>query len=510
MSFHLDKIRKPRPRFILLYPPLQFMQGELAKPDGSLSLAYLAGALRRCGYEVKILDCSVGDETTKLSDTFFHSIQLPNKLFRVGMATEAILERVSAFDVVGITSIFTPQTTMVLDLIREIKKAFPEKLILSGGVNARNLRYRFYESGCDMIALSESETTIVQIADAIHKGEKLTGIAGLAFLDEAKNEVVNPAGPVTHDLDELPLPAWDLLPLNRYWDISRPHGGEFLPGKRIAYASLQTSRGCPFSCQYCHISQEGEGSLSGNIKRFRMKSIPRVIKELETLKALGVEYVFLEDDSLFAKKNRAYELMRIVKEVGLNLLNVNGINICHLLKRNQRDFEVDIEFLEALKEANLDFLTLPFESASQRIIDKYATSKLHLASLNTQKLFKAFEDLHLRMSGNYMFGYPDETAGEVYETIMMARQHVEQGINYASFFTVVPFPGTALFNMVIQNGQLDPQFNPDEMRWTKSILKNLAIDADTLEQMRKLAWLLINPSKYVKYKQEMVMPSLTA
>ena len=55
---------------------------------------------------------------------------------------------------------------------------------------------------------------------------------------------------VVTDLDRLPLPAWHLLPNERYWKIARPHGGPFEPGVELHYASMMTSMGCPFSCSY--------------------------------------------------------------------------------------------------------------------------------------------------------------------------------------------------------------------------------------------------------------------
>jgi hypothetical protein len=76
-------------------------------------------------------------------------------------------------------------------------------------------------------------------------------------------------------------------------------------------------------------------------------------------------------------------------------------------------------------------------------------------------------------------------------------------MNHAQMFAVVPFPGTLLYDMVIKNGQLDPNFDTDQMKWTKSILKDLAVPADTLEHLRQLAWLTINRSEFVDYKINM-------
>lgn len=500
MGHGLNAIRFREPRFLLMYPALQFAPDEMAKPDGSLSLPYVAGALRRAHYDVRILDVSVGDAEDRLEDTFYNSKFLPSGLIRCGLAMDRLASKIADFDVIGVSSIFTTQTSMVLELTRFVKKFDPRKLVIAGGVNARNLRDRFFDNGVDIIVLSEAENTIVEIAEAVRGKRELASVSGIAFRNEQGKEIVNPMGPVTADLDQLPFPAWDLLPLEKYWDISRPHGGDFPPGKRIQYASLQTSRGCPFRCLYCHISKEVEGSAFGDLGALRVKSIDRVLQELQILKDLGAQYVFFEDDSLFAKKKRAYEMFRAVGKLGLDLSDVNGINICHLQKNFGGELGIDEEFLEVLAEAGFHALQLPFESASHRLLSKYSTSKWNIEKTDTQRLIHACAEVGISTAGNYMIGYPDETLHEMHGTILMAKHHVEQGLKYANFFAVVPFPGTSLYDMVVKNGQLDSNFDTDQMKWTRSLLKNIAVPAETLEHLRQVAWLTVNRSKYVDYK----------
>ena len=177
-----------------------------------------------------------------------------------------------------------------------------------------------------------------------------------------------------------------------------------------------------------------------------------------------------------------------------------AINIAHLQRNNGGTLGVDHEFIEVLAAAGFNFLTLPFESSSQRLLDKYSTSKWRVETTNTEQLLKSLETHNVRAAGNYMIGYPDETEMEIQSTILMAKRHIEEGLNHALFFSVVPFPGSALFDMVIANGQLDANFDPDTMRWTKSILSNLAMPAESLERIRQLAWLTVNRSDYVNYK----------
>jgi anaerobic magnesium-protoporphyrin IX monomethyl ester cyclase len=509
----VDRFRFSAPRFLLLYPPLQFAPGEVAKPDGSLSLAYVAGALRRAGYEVRILDCAVGANHQPLEQTFFNVIPARNGLRRVGLAMDRILEIAASYDVIGLSSIFTPQTSPCLQVAEAIREALPDKLILAGGVNARSLRKRFFASGVDLIALSEAEDTIVQIARALEGHGRISEIPGIAFLAETgAGEVVNRPGAVLASLDELPVPAWDLLPLDQYWKISRPHGGNFKPDETVRYASLQTSRGCPFHCTYCHISKEQKDGEGGYIGALRLKSVDRVVHELATLKELGAQQIFIEDDSLLAKKSRAMRLFELIAGMGLSLLDVNGVNLCHLFVNKHGKRQVDFELIEAMARAGFTTIALPFESASQRIIDKYASGKRTVdpTGADTADLIPAFNAVGIRVSGNYMIGYPDETVREVYETIRSARRHVDQGLDYVLFFNVVPFPGSALFEMAVRENYLDPDFDPDLMRWTKTIMRNLAMDADTLERVRDLAWFIVNRPDYVDYKIGMTMaPDLT-
>jgi radical SAM superfamily enzyme YgiQ (UPF0313 family) len=483
-----------------MYSPLQFAPEEMAKPDGSLSLPYVAGALRRAGYPVRILDVSVGNEKDSLAQSFLNTTQLPSGLIRCGLPRERIEQEVADADVVGISSIFTTQSSMVFELIGTVKAYDADKLVLAGGVNARNLRDRFYRAGVDIILMSEGEFTVIEIAEFVRGKRELRDVHGIAFLDESGREVITPPPPPLQDMDELPFPAWDLLPLDKYWEISRPHGGQFDPGATIRYAALQSSRGCPFRCTFCHISKEEEGSAAGGIGSFRTKSVDRVLQELQTLKDLGAEYVFFEDDSLLAKKKRAHLLFREAAKMGFKLADVNGVNIVHLLTKENGKLVVDEAFLDVIAEAGFKWFHLPFESGNKRLIEKYSSSKWSIEHTDTADLIRKCESVGIHVAGNYIIGYPDETIDEIYTTVRFAKRHVEEGLNHAAIFALVPFPGTVVYDEVIASGQLDPDFDTDKMKWTKSILKGLAVPAESLEYMRQMAWLTVNRTEFVDYK----------
>ena len=361
---------------LLLYPPEQTWPNMMCKPNGSLAYPNLAGSLLKHGVKVAVYDACVGNDDDNLTEIFYNNHQqLPSGMIRTGVSDKRILEVVSKYDVIGITSIFTHQETMVLYVAKLIKAHFPEKILVSGGVNARYRPDKFFNVGFDYICTSEAEVTFPNLVRELEKESSQQEICDKIkfLLIKDESSIINSGnGPIITDLDVLAHPAWHLLPNERYWKIGRPHGGKFSEDIDLKYASMVTSMGCPFSCSYCHISHEILNSISGPIGNFRIKSIERVISELEILKDLGVKQVFIEDDSIFGKKKRAIKMLREIQGNGLQILDVNGVNIIHLLKKG----EPDIEVLDVLKDAGFTEIVLPFESSSPRIIKKYASNKM--------------------------------------------------------------------------------------------------------------------------------------
>ena len=131
--------RLKNPKFLLTLPPMQFTNDELIRPDGCLAVAYLDASLTKAGFYSEILDMNVGDKNDTLKDTFFNPIPVTPKFVRIGMSQDKILKKVADFDVIGISSVFTQQTSRCFEISNLIKSNFPDKIIIGGGVNSRNL-----------------------------------------------------------------------------------------------------------------------------------------------------------------------------------------------------------------------------------------------------------------------------------------------------------------------------------------------------------------------------------
>jgi len=494
-------IDKKEPKVLLLYPPEQRWPGMMVKPNGSLAYPALGGALREIDCYVEIYDACVGNEDDDIQE-FYKTTKLDSGLVRTGVSDKRILEMVKDFDIIGLTSIFSSQETMVLHCCKIIKEKYPEKLLLAGGSNARWRVETFLNNGFDIVATSEAEETIKEIIQTYRKGSRdWSTVPQIKYIKNG--EIINNSqlGKVIMNLDELPFPAWDLLPIERYWKIKRGHGVSWL-GEEAKYASIMTSLGCPFKCTYCHIGKEIKGSLTQEIGRFRIKSDERVIEELLYLKnELGVKQVFIEDDSLFGRKKRAIRLLKKMVDLDLRLMDINGINIIHLLK----DGKPDLEVIELMAQAGFTEFSTPFESGNARILKKWSSNKWDINNTDVKGLIEALKKNNIRMDANYIIGFPDETREEVLNTIAFAKQNAEWGVDTSGFFICMPLPGTVMFDYCMEHGLLGKDFNIDRMNWRNANMVNTPVPPEELESIRDKAWEEVNSDEWKKNRKELIV-----
>jgi len=493
-------------KVLLVYPPSQLMSSELPRYDGSLGPLYLAGALEKAGISVDILDTSVGTATDSLEETFNNRVTQSNGLIRIGMTERRISEVITngGYNVVGISSNFTPQTNMALEVARAAKAVSEDILVVAGGVNARALAERFLTGGnVDVVCATEGEKIIVELVRAWERKGRLEVSGTITMNDSGKmmRHFVRTDDTLTN-LDELPFPAWNKLPWKHY-DNCASAGGRDSLRKDARSASLMTSRGCPFKCSYCHISVEKECTMeSGGIGKLRFKSVDRVIEEIGRLKELGVTKIYFEDDSLLAKKSRVKEIFTQVRGMGLKIADVNGLNLIHFLKRGHSGLIIDEEYLELLCEAGLDQIVFPVESASQRIIDKYATGKLNHSELDVVELVRLAERVGITCPINMMIGFPDETEEEIISSIELGRRLVDAGAPYCSLYIPIPFPGSQLYESALRNGYLPLDFDPDIFNWRKPVMENTTVSPERIEELQQWGWRDINPKKYIRERLE--------
>jgi anaerobic magnesium-protoporphyrin IX monomethyl ester cyclase len=299
-------------------------------------------------------------------------------------------------------------------------------IVSGGGLATTNSELLFAETEVDITVVGEGEQTMLDLARAIERGGDLSEIPGTWFrrngsivANETRKNIVN--------LDKIPCPAWDLLPMDIYlrnsiWgDVANNSSGFLKDVKVTRSMNIISSRGCPFSCRYCyHLFGQSD---------YRLRSVNNVADEIEILvDCYGVDFIGFVDDNMMASKTWLYEFC--------NLLETKKFPItwgCH-----GRVSTADPETLQRMAEVGCVWIGYGIESGSQRILDamnKRSTIKqAKQAITNTRKA-------GIYANTTFIFGYPGESLQSIRETVEFKK---EMGLKCGSFFAT-PYPGTQLY-----------------------------------------------------------------
>ena len=326
-------------------------------------------------------------------------------------------------DVVGFSSFTTAAHALPL-LAQKTRAALPDALILVGGPHASGVRGRVLEETCaDVVVPGEGEVAAEMILRAWAEGGRdFGGIPGIVWRDSAGELVQNPGvPPLVENLDDIPMPAYDLIDLPRYWKMQ-----SIAPVYRRRYASLVTSRGCPYHCIWCH-------KIFG--KSIRMLSPERVVDELEHLqKTYGIcDFEFLDDNFNF-KPKRVLQICDMLKQRGVKtrMAFPNGL----------RADLLNTEVIDAMVDAGTYQCSLALETGSPRL------QKFTCKVMNIPKLLECAEYITAKRVYTNLFcmmGFPTETEEEIKTTIDVA---CKSPFHTVAFYTVTPFPGTTLYDIV--------------------------------------------------------------
>ncbi len=396
-------------RILFIAPPWLEIYGnfkEAAKigcVSPPLGLAYLGGAVLESGNECKILDM----ESQQLS-------------------VADVIEKIEQYlpHLIGITST-SPVYKNAKYVGRIIKKQFQDIPIGIGGVHSTILGKQILEE-CphfDFQVVGEGEKTIVEIIRALESGQHLSNIKGVIFRKNG-SIVENPLRPLTSNLDDLPKPARQLLDPKCYQ--------HYLPGKGlISYASIFTSRGCPFECTFC-----SQHTMYG--RKVRFHSIERVISELrDVIDNYMVKHVIIMDETMTLKKQRMLELCNAIKKAGLTFTWEGWTHAG----------TVDEKLLQAMKDAGLIRLSFGIESGDPQIL-KSIKKKVTLDQI--RNAYTIADKIGIETRGSAILGHPHETRKTAWQTIKFIRSIKECQQMFLN--VACPYPGTELYDCAV-NGK---------------------------------------------------------
>ncbi len=369
--------------------------------DPPLGLLYIGDALKKSGYEVRVLHYPSEDII---------------RYAREVVKNKPLFVAFSVFTANGIRS--------TANMCREIKR-LSDIPIVWGNAHPTLLREQcLNEPYIDIVVFGEGEETVVELAQAIEKGQELKDIRGIGYKENGEVRFTK-ARPFIENLDKFRA-NWSLIDVNKY---VRPT----LDSQRVL--PFVTSRGCPHNCAFCY-------NQVFNRRKWRAHSIDFVVSEIRKLKSeYDIDGVTFQDDNFFVNKKRAFEIAKKI-ELGYSA--------------DARIDYVDEEFCEKLKETNCKVIMFGIESGSDRIL------KLMNKDFVVSDIIKAVKNLTKvgigSISGSIIIGYPTETRSEFLETMKLVIQLLE--INPRMAYTTglyLPYPGTPSYELAIECGFEPPR-----------------------------------------------------
>ncbi len=200
---------------------------------------------------------------------------------------------------------------------------------------------------------------------------------------------------------------------------------------RLFLASLQTSRGCPNSCDFCSVPQVFGRTL-------RQKSLETIKIELQAARKYRSRYMFVVDDNFTANRGRARELMAIFKFYGFRWMGFSTLATAE-----------DPTFLQELRDSGCISLFIGFESLLQP--DSFVKNKKYADSAAVSRAVKTIHDAGIGVQGSFIFGFDHDTVAVFHRVVQFIQ---ENEIEVLNMNILTPFPGTGLYDRFETEGRL--------------------------------------------------------
>lgn len=336
-------------------------------------------------------------------------------------------------DIVGISS-YTETFNQAINGAIKIKKTINVPVII-GGNHITALPQSLHKC-FDIGVIGDGEKTLIKLIHLYLQGNLnnknyLKYIPGIVYHEDEKIKLTG-KGEIYHNLDEILKPDrqimhtfWPLLGKEWYW-------------KQAIY----TSRGCPFKCKFCIYSKINE--------KVRFHSPERVIEEIEEIIINYPEQknITIHDDLFALNKERLYNIVKLIR--------INNIYKKVSFTCMGKPDLFDEEMCLLLKDMNVQFMTFGFESGSKKVLT-YLKGKSAKINSN-KKTIELCDKYNIKVGGYFIIGTPIETIDDLRKNYWFIRKSFPP-LSLVGIFTLVPFPGTKIWDYAIEKGFLTENFN---------------------------------------------------
>jgi radical SAM superfamily enzyme YgiQ (UPF0313 family) len=403
-----------------------FNMADLVVPP--LGPAYVAAAVRQAGHQVTLIDAislAIEQYSKHDHDTLIH-----------GLTFDEIVERIPIdVDCIGISANFSFEWPVCRDLLKKIRLRFPHTLLIGGGEHVTAVpEFSLMDSPLDVVILGEGEHTTCELLTTYqNRGrEGLSEVPGIAYKDSQDHVRTTTASVRIKDINEIPWPAWDLIPMEEY--LSRGYGFGVTRGRSIP---VLASRGCPYQCTFC-------SNPTMWTVRWKTRDPHELLNEIEylqkTYKATNFDFY---DLTMIVRKEWITEFCQAIED--------RKMQFTWQLPSGTRSEAIDEEVTNLLYKTGCRNLSYAPESGSKETlaIIKKRVSIPHLM----ESMHKAVGN-GLNVKCNFIFGFPKDRWKNIFESFWAIAQAAWVGIHDIAIWVFVPYPGSELFRDLQAEGKI--------------------------------------------------------
>lgn len=418
-------------------------------------LAYAAALLKKEGIEVQLIDSL--------------ALELPEVDFR------KLVDREKPDLLVAETS--TPSLWSDLSLIKKLNRDLPVALC-GPEVSIRDPKFLERNGRINYVFTGEYEYTLLELVRRIESRRDLEGLRGLTYRNGDQYKI-NPPRPLLDNLDDLPWPLREGLPMEKYNDTP---GGIPSPS-----AQMWSSRGCPYHCLFCMWPQ-----LMYQSRRYRSRKVVKVVDEMEHLvKALGFQSVYFDDDTTNIGSLRMIELAKEIKRRNLN------VPWAMMARADIMDETV----LESLRGAGLEAIKYGVESGEQSLVDNILKG---MDLRKAERMIRFTKSIGIKTHLTFSFGLPGETKETIQKTIDYALNLDPDSLQFS---INTAFPGTRYYDDLDGRGHIASRDFEDYDGNFRAMLRTEALSAKELAKAKRYADTLWREHVWQTRKFEIVSES---
>lgn len=394
-----------------------------------IGLAYIAGTLKKKNIIYDVID-GVGLNLDQIKPLDYIDG------FGVGLTNDEIVARIDpATDIIGISCMFSSSWTHDYHLIQKIKTRFPEITIVLGGEHATACAEYLISSfsSIDFCVKGEGEEIFPQLIDWIRKHDKedQCQVAGVVSRFENRPYFFSERKRIKA-IDQIPMPDWDLIPLQEYMKRHVSHGtsNKSMP--------ILASRGCPFQCTFCSSPQMWT-------TLWNAREVKLLLDEMQIyMKKYDVQHFDFFDLTAIVRKDWIISFCQEIERRDLKLT--------FQLPSGTRSEAIDEEVAVWLKKAGCTQMNYAPESGSTETLLR-VKKKVQLSRL--EKSMKGVLKQDIKVMCNIIL-FPHDSVNDLAQTFWFMVKASFWGVHDMSFVPYVPYPGTELYDELRVQKKIPP------------------------------------------------------